>query len=701
MNTFNLPNLETRVIAGYNATDPSFNPIGLTGGISSNTLVANNLPLHTHGATGTVSSTATTTITDPGHEHLLGYGGSVGAGRSVYGDYLLGGPINFFTPPTPDANNASAVSGPAVAASTTTGITASTSVTSTATITVGNNTTTNSSFSNLQPYMVMRYYIKYSASNSSFGPTGPTGAASSVVGPTGPTGFTGATNPNASAITITDTNTNQTYYPTFVGSTGIQNLLADISTTPFSVNPNTGDLRLASRLKLDASNNTIGIGGSAGLTNQSGNAIAIGSGAGQTNQGANSIAIGNLAGQTNQAANSIVINATGTGVTGATGSASYIAPIRNPNTSYNNFLNYDASTNEVVYNYFMLPVGDTSTRPSPAVTGMMRYNTTTGYPEFYNGTSWLLFSVGTQATLTVSAGLTSYVTISYVNSSNTVVASPVQGGFTIYTFKDTSVTAPGTTQTGTVTPNFTGSVEYLVVAGGAGGGGGDGSGSGGGGGGAGGYLSNYGGTGLSVIVTSYTLTVGAGGAGGNGASVGSSGSSSVFSTITTAGGGGGANNFTAGVAGGSGGGGGLRANFAGGSGNTPSTTPSQGNNGGNALSTNVGGTGIGGGGGGSSTVGASGDAGANGGAGTSNLISGTATTYAAGGGGGGYNFNGGVGTVGVSGDGASNGNTSSSNGFPGTNGRGGGGGGATTLITTSTGGSGGSGVVIIRFPSYF
>jgi microcystin-dependent protein len=192
VNTFNLPNLETRVIAGYKATDPSFNPIGLTGGTSSITLVANNLPAHTHSATGTVSSTATTSISDPGHQHLLVYGGSVGAGRSVYGDYLLGGPINFFTPPTPQAATATAVSGPAVAASTTTGITASTIVTSTPTITVGNNTTTNSSFSNLQPYMVMRYYIKYSASNSSFGPTGPTGQTGQT-GPTGPTGSTGQT----------------------------------------------------------------------------------------------------------------------------------------------------------------------------------------------------------------------------------------------------------------------------------------------------------------------------------------------------------------------------------------------------------------------------------------------------------------------------------------------------------------------------
>ena len=117
------------------ATSGTFLTAGSTGGAESNTIVANNLPVHTH----------SNTLTDPGHEHLLVYGGSQGANRSVYGDYLLGGPTNFFTPPIPQANNASAVSGPAVAASNTTGIS----------ITNGNNTTTNTAFNVLQPYIVV------------------------------------------------------------------------------------------------------------------------------------------------------------------------------------------------------------------------------------------------------------------------------------------------------------------------------------------------------------------------------------------------------------------------------------------------------------------------------------------------------------------------------------------------------------------
>ena len=143
--------------------------------------------------------------------------------------------------------------------------------------------------------------------------------------------------------------------------------------------------------RISQSGNSIAIGQSAGNGIQGSEAIAIGYEAGYTNQGANSIAIGKYAGQSSQPANSIVINATGTNLNGATSSAFYAAPIRNPNQSYDNFLNYDVTTKEVVYNYFMMPVGGTGTRPSPAVTGMMRYNTTTGIPEFYNGTNWLSF----------------------------------------------------------------------------------------------------------------------------------------------------------------------------------------------------------------------------------------------------------------------------------------------------------------------
>ncbi|NBO53199.1 MAG: hypothetical protein EBU84_01100, partial [Actinobacteria bacterium] len=148
---------------------------------------------------------------------------------------------------------------------------------------------------------------------------------------------------------------------------------------------------------------SIRLGRNAGQTGQGANAVALGEQAGNNSQGANAVAVGYLAGQTGQRANSIVINAQGTALnTGSTGTC-FVAPIRNPNQSYDNFLNYDATTKEAVYNYFMLPVGTTSQRPGvtgpAAVTGMMRYNTTTGFPEFYNGTSWQSFAIYAQITI--------------------------------------------------------------------------------------------------------------------------------------------------------------------------------------------------------------------------------------------------------------------------------------------------------------
>jgi hypothetical protein len=75
------------------------------------------------------------------------------------------------------------------------------------------------------------------------GPTGYTGPQSTVTGPTGQTGPTGPANTNASTVTITDTNTDSVYYPTFVSAAGTgQTLRADISTTPLSYNPSTGRL---------------------------------------------------------------------------------------------------------------------------------------------------------------------------------------------------------------------------------------------------------------------------------------------------------------------------------------------------------------------------------------------------------------------------------------------------------------------------
>ena len=97
----------------------------------------------------------------------------------------------------------------------------------------------------------------------------------------------------------------------------------------------------------------------------------------------------------------------------------------------------------------MLPVGATTGRPSPAVTGMMRYNTTTGFPEFYNGISWQSFAI--------------YAQITIVTPSSVSTTSTFAPGFS-YSF----------TSIGTYTITMTnGSGNAGLTINGAGGGGGD------------------------------------------------------------------------------------------------------------------------------------------------------------------------------------------------------------------------------------
>jgi hypothetical protein len=244
--------------------------------------------------------------------------------------------------------------------------------------------------------------------------------------------------------------------------------------------------------------------------------------------------------------------------------------------------------------------------------------------------------------------------------------------------------------------------NYLVVAGGGG--------SNSGGGGAGGYLTNYGGTALTLASSiNYSVTVGAGGVGATHANKTSvtSGSNSIFSIFETTGGGrsgltdGGTQD---GATGGSGGGGaGDGVGSTGGSGNTPSTTPSQGNNGGSAPSSAPYPGGGGGGAGGAGGAG-SGQTGGAGGLGLANSITGTSTFYAGGGGGGAAFSNsqgypgqtGGVGGSGVGGNGGSN--ASGGDGTANT-GSGGGGFGDYAAAQNYIGGDGGSGIVILRYPT--
>jgi hypothetical protein len=299
--------------------------------------------------------------------------------------------------------------------------------------------------------------------------------------------------------------------------------------------------------------------------------------------------------------------------------------------------------------YFDLPAGTTAQRPGSPASGMVRFNTDDGNPEWYDpvGSQWLKFS------------------------------------------QDASY-----------------SVEYLVVAGG-GGGGADYR---GGGGGAGGYRSSVseepsgGGNGAEspVVValgSTFSVIVGSGGPGQTQAT-GTNGNPSQFGDVASTGGGaggGGWNNMSPGNSGGSGGGG-MGGTPTGGGGGP--ATSGQGFAGGLGAAEPVQ---CGGGGGGASQAGfAGGTAGTagDGGAGVSSSITGSPVPRAGGGGGGNY-VSGNV-TVGGAGGGGAGGSGENpyQNGVAGSPFTGGGGGGASGGASSnpaSLGGNGGSGVVIIRY----
>lgn len=299
------------------------------------------------------------------------------------------------------------------------------------------------------------------------------------------------------------------------------------------------------------------------------------------------------------------------------------------------------------------------------------------------------------------------------------------GGTTLTSgdYKTHVFTSPGNfVVSGSGVPSVSGTVEYLVVAGGAGG-----SGSHGGGGGAGGMRYNYPSPatgGLSVSAQTYPITVGSGGSGrGNGPGaqasiIGGSGGNSVFSSITSAGGGGGgysSQNSNAGeqaADGGSGGGGGAQGNQVGrGEGNTPSVSPPQGNPGGAGYGSPIY---PGGGGGGKGAAGQT-PSGSPSGGGAAGIGEGIATTffgptapsygtggpsgslrYFAGGGGGGvHSGNSHAGAPPAGGGGAGGTNANNNPGDSATGNTGGGGGGSNGQNQTS--GSGGSGIVAIRY----
>ena len=80
-NSFLVPNYQDRSPIGVNTIA---NTVGATGGSSTNTITANNLPAHTH------------SITDPGHHHLTAATGSTifGSGPSYSGVGAFSGAVS-------------------------------------------------------------------------------------------------------------------------------------------------------------------------------------------------------------------------------------------------------------------------------------------------------------------------------------------------------------------------------------------------------------------------------------------------------------------------------------------------------------------------------------------------------------------------------------------------------------------------------
>lgn len=209
-----------------------------------------------------------------------------------------------------------------------------------------------------------------------------------------------------------------------------------------------------------------------------------------------------------------------------------------------------------------VPIGTTAQRPATPATGMVRFNTTTSTLEQYDGSSWVSVGGGAVAPSAVS-DQTNTSTGYFDLPAGTTAQRPASPAAGMVRYNTTTGEPEWYDPAGSGQwlgfykgPNY--AIEYLVVAGGAGGGGYTG-----GGGGAGGLISAS--TTVFSTVT-YTVTIGAAGSGGSGSSRGTSGSNSVFDTSTAIGGGAGAPNDVPGLSGGSGGGGGHAPGGTGGAG---------------------------------------------------------------------------------------------------------------------------------------
>jgi len=144
----------------------------------------------------------------------------------------------------------------------------------------------------------------------------------------------------------------------------------------------------------------VAIGYTAAQVTQGEAGVAIGWSAGQTNQGAYSVALGFRAGFLNQNASSIVINASGAALN-TTGAGFYVNPIRSTGTGRP--LIYDAATSEIFSSSVLEFIGS-------------RISTSDSSGIVVDVTTTFNTQVNVEGTLTVSDGITGYISLNELKS---------------------------------------------------------------------------------------------------------------------------------------------------------------------------------------------------------------------------------------------------------------------------------------------
>jgi microcystin-dependent protein len=135
--TFNVPNLNGKVIVGTSSDDTEFDQLGEIGGEKTHVLTVEEMPSHNHG------------VTDPGHTHGVTDPGHAHSYVNQVGDQITDN--NFGTETAADQVDYGQTTGMS-----TTGVTVNSATTGIFIQNAGGGRAHN----NLQPYMALRYIIK-------------------------------------------------------------------------------------------------------------------------------------------------------------------------------------------------------------------------------------------------------------------------------------------------------------------------------------------------------------------------------------------------------------------------------------------------------------------------------------------------------------------------------------------------------------